>query len=736
MLTKKEAREIVRNSVREVTGSVGNITAKQRLEALGIDSSSKLKGFKSAIAAAIRKSGYTIQVKKLVFRQDAAVAQVWDLVVLWASPAIEVRGSHVHARRALSAESKATIRRAFAAWAAKKKSAKKKTGHPKGSKKKAGKKLQWFLIRQPEVPRSGKARESASKKKAAKKSPKSKVAGRGGPADRFSDGAFEVRSLLSSRLPGDPTWKEPERRTGVLDHSERPPRRSTETLPTELPTTIVESIPQLEIRKELVPAKAYRMAVFVNQEPAAPGAEVQPLQISVPKDLEEIPVDVWLDCSSHFAVDDVADPPQIKIKTDTGVSDELTFTLKVLRPPDEKPMFVSAFFRYNGRPSGKITRYLELAGRGLRWKPFTPVVKQEGEEVVLPNAGALPSLALEANATLADIRVEVLTTEANDGRQFTLKCYTPQGEWEGAWTLPDVTKEFVKARMQNFMANKGDARIASLNGAGLDFWDALPREVKTLLWDALEKGARTISILTEEPYIPWELIVPYRDLSQPRQPLGLELQLGRWVNGNYKSARQRIPMKNGYVIRPKASGLTSAAQELAFLTQQLQPDFAPADEILPATFTGVNTGLGGPPRNVIHFICHGKTAILQTLELDKPDTLDSSQVRTLKGFITAFKDGPLAFLNACEVGGQVSALVGVGGFAASFIELGASAVVAPLWSVQDKVAFDVTQTFYPQALKGVPFAKIMQQIRAKAYSQAIDSYAAYCFYGDPLASTV
>ena len=53
--------------------------------------------------------------------------------------------------------------------------------------------------------------------------------------------------------------------------------------------------------------------------------------------------------------------------------------------------------------------------------------------------------------------------------------------------------------------------------------------------------------------------------------------------------------------------------------------------------------------------------------------------------------------------------------------------------MQDKVALDVTQIFYPQALKGVPFGEIIRQIRAKAYDLAIDSYAAYCYYGDPLA---
>lgn len=192
-------------------------------------------------------------------------------------------------------------------------------------------------------------------------------------------------------------------------------------------------------------------------------------------------------------------------------------------------------------------------------------------------------------------------------------------------------------------------------------------------------------------------------------------------------------MRSAYIISPKTSGLASAALEVAFLTQ-LKPQFDPGSPVSPATFDGVDKGLAGPPRDVIHFVCHGKSAALQTLDLETPDTLDCSQVRTLKGFLSAFEGGPLAFLNACEVGGQVPALDGVGGFANSFIQLGASAVVAPLWAVQDKAAFGVTQTFYPLALKGIPFAQIMQQIRAKAYDEAVDSYAAYCFYGDPMAS--
>jgi CHAT domain-containing protein len=80
-------------------------------------------------------------------------------------------------------------------------------------------------------------------------------------------------------------------------------------------------------------------------------------------------------------------------------------------------------------------------------------------------------------------------------------------------------------------------------------------------------------------------------------------------------------------------------------------------------------------------------------------------------------------------------LAGVSGFATSFMKLNASGVIAPLWAVQDKAAFDVAKRFYKAILEGVPFASALQEIRKEAYRGEAprDAYAAYCFYGDPLA---
>ena len=98
---------------------------------------------------------------------------------------------------------------------------------------------------------------------------------------------------------------------------------------------------------------------------------------------------------------------------------------------------------------------------------------------------------------------------------------------------------------------------------------------------------------------------------------------------------------------------------------------------------------------------------------------------------------PFVFINACMAGQPVLTFSGVGGFANSFIDLGASGVVAPLWPVDDKIAHEVAVKFY-QEVKNHPthsLADVVRGIRAAAYNNpsldGYDTYAAYCFYGDP-----
>jgi len=561
------------------------------------------------------------------------------------------------------------------------------------------------------------------------------------------DLAFDQRALVSdicqiverAAVP-EYSWRSESLKVSVSDRAHR--LLQTEgmrlhTLFAAVPRTrtrTIECMPQLEIIKETKPGKLYTIAVFLNQLPAQEGADVQRAHFKISSEVNNFFVEVWFDCSPHFSVEDVADQARLMVETVNAASHKLQFTLRVIKPLDDgRPMFVSAFFRYQSRPSGKITRYLKLTKGRLVWDG-SPWQSKTNGELAMPVAKVSSSTRIEPGAVAADVRVEVMGTPTNDGRQFMLNCVTPWGKWNGPWNLQEVAKDFIDASMQAFMENKGPARVDDLTGAGMAFWRALPKNAQELIWDALENGARTMSVVTEEPFLPWELIVPYKKPRDARQPLGVELQFGRWATTEYKSPPQHIRLKNGYVIAPTTSGLINARQEVKFLSQNKKMRFNPI--VKPASYKGVTMALGGPPRDVIHFICHGKSAVKQTLELENPETINCEGALANKGFQKAFASGPLAFLNACQVGGAIPTLEGVGGFAHTFLALGASAVIAPLWAVQDEVALNVTRVFYTQALRGIPFSAIMKQVRARAYTEALDSYAAYCFYGDPMAKAV
>jgi CHAT domain-containing protein len=163
---------------------------------------------------------------------------------------------------------------------------------------------------------------------------------------------------------------------------------------------------------------------------------------------------------------------------------------------------------------------------------------------------------------------------------------------------------------------------------------------------------------------------------------------------------------------------------------------------VPAVFPEVERKLGTQLHSLVHFVCHGGDDLsgIQTIDLED-DKMSCNAVLGMTDVVAAFaKKHPLVFLNACEVGRTTPALVGLGGFADSFIQIGASAVIAPLWSVEDSVAHDVAKEFYARvkAKPNIPFAEILRGIRAKAYEAAgaKDTYAAYCFYGDPAAVRV
>jgi hypothetical protein len=81
--------------------------------------------------------------------------------------------------------------------------------------------------------------------------------------------------------------------------------------------------------------------------------------------------------------------------------------------------------------------------------------------------------------------------------------------------------------------------------------------------------------------------------------------------------------------------------------------------------------------------------------------------------------------------------IGSAGFPAAFSNIGARAILAPLWPVKDTLAHEFAMEVYEKALApgAPPTAEIVRSVRQHAYENGgADTYAAYAFHGDPLAT--
>jgi len=224
--------------------------------------------------------------------------------------------------------------------------------------------------------------------------------------------------------------------------------------------------------------------------------------------------------------------------------------------------------------------------------------------------------------------------------------------------------------------------------------------------------------------------------------------VGRWLPPRRQNvaAPQELTLKHSLVVAPQygpppdPTPLKFAAAEAQFVL-----DTVPGEQVQPAKFDDVCSGLEKGTASLVHFVCHGSDGSegdgfgLQIIKLES-GKLTSVQLDGMDQLREAFSTHPLVFLNACEIGRPTPALVGIGGFAKAFLDAGAGAVIAPLWSVKDSCAHDIAKMFYQQLRGGgrIRPAEILRDVRRQAYLKTAtttgeDTYAAYCFYGDPQA---
>jgi hypothetical protein len=484
--------------------------------------------------------------------------------------------------------------------------------------------------------------------------------------------------------------------------------------------------PHLQLAGEpvLAPGTAFQAHVWADTRAPDAGTRTSPIEILGPASQRTFALSVLLTTSAHCRIEGPI-LKELKIRRSEPESGLLTFDLRVVDslPADDGEAFLQAIFLYQGRASGSVRLPLRL-GKSAETKTAAPA-----------------QLVVDPSAQLADLQVMI----GRQGDGWTCHVQSPRLESlragrVGEWDLDGPVATIVNRHMNEFKRGglTPKMRRAALLGAGKKFFEAAPPVFRDAFWQLVDAGKppASIAIISEEPYLPWELMVPHRRQglsSEQRDPLGVECAIGRWTHASHVAPVQSVRLRRAFVVCPTDSNLTASAEEAAMVIASV----AAGESVDPASADRLDELLGQDPPSLLHFICHGKTDedSGQYLTLQGKLKLSTTMLSGLEGVCSGLQRGrPLVFLNACEVGRQEIDLASPDGFAQVFMQEGAAAVIAPLWSVKDGIAHEIAATFYRQLKKGEPLAAILRDLRAKSYEDpSEDTYAAYCFYGDPLA---
>lgn len=512
------------------------------------------------------------------------------------------------------------------------------------------------------------------------------------------------------------------------------------------PAETIRRTPHMDVNPTIPiqPGSEFQVEVFAVQEQTRSGDRVGEIQIAASPEVTDFYLCVWLYTSAHF---EVVDRPldKLHIQRQMNVSNRIAFTVRakivdeLVAIQDHLPAFnrgsITAAFSYDGRPCGRVGRIIELDIREQRADALDQGVTNRAM-VPQPRAG----IEVRESEKLPDMFVEIKEDEINDGRRFHCKVTTCLEETSKPWNLKKATSEIVSSYMDNFTTSGKTKRqlIAALRGAGINLFQTSPINFQEAFWRLLDSGLspKSIHVVTEEPHFLWELMVPTRS-GEKREPLGVEFTMARWVTGDANSPHQQVPITDSYVIAP---AYTRRKLKFAEAESKMVCEKFNGKQIKPASYENIRESLQAKNVSLLHFACHGEVKdndVEQSLLLADDVKLTLIELKGDDVFSAYFgTKKPFVFLNACEVGRQQATLSGAGGFPAVLIDLGARAVVAPAWSVKDTIAHEIATEFYSQIEEhpGKPFAAIFQEIRKCAYKKGEDTYAAYCFYGDPFAT--
>ncbi len=382
----------------------------------------------------------------------------------------------------------------------------------------------------------------------------------------------------------------------------------------------------------------------------------------------------------------------------------------------------------------------QTMGLGVRCVRVVGSVAELDVDVPAPLPPTAGSLGVPVAEQPADLTVRIL--RGSEAGRLLWSFESPHATFDdqGTTSIGDAPDAFARTVIATIAAHEGRPTLAlGLNGIGLTIGAKVPAEMwaaLTTVSEAVAPQRPTVLLLSEEAYVPWELATMPVPLDATTVGfLGAQVTIGRWVLATDRPALPppRLVHVDGMIVvsgryeQPGWSRLEHAEAEAAALVERYH-----AVGVDAVTDKVVGCLLGNPAGDVLHFSLHGKYdpgTAKQGLVLVDGQVIDPLVVKG--GSLT---DAPLVFLNACQVGTGQETLGDYAGLAESFLFAGASAVVAPLWSIDDGVASALAERFYTRAFAGEAVAEIVRAERA-AFGMGSEpnssTLVAFQFFGHP-----
>lgn len=268
-----------------------------------------------------------------------------------------------------------------------------------------------------------------------------------------------------------------------------------------------------------------------------------------------------------------------------------------------------------------------------------------------------------------------------------------------------------------------------LRSHGIYLWNLLPEKIRDRFINRRKKIKR-ITIYSDNDPFPWEMLYPFR-----REPafdaskfLIEQVEICRWINGSKPPSGIAVSRADFVIADP--AQLAEAVSEIAKITDLLKKwnialqnnNILVANELF-ALFKKDAVSL-------LHFACHqsfdddAERIFIKNMPVAPDEISNLPFLAHAAAFI---------FLNACRSDRKVPGYTKMGGWASSFLGVGAGAFIGTLWEVRDETAAMFAEALYKALfLRGEFFGKALKYARryVKLKAPGDPTWLAYSFYGD------